>query len=379
MTRRYLDNAATTWPKPPEVLDAWQQAASEVGATAGRGLYREASQATAIQARARAAAARLFGGVDARRVALPTGCTLALNAAIHGLVEPGDHVIATAADHNATLRPLHWLAQRGRITLSIVPCGDAGRVDPGAIAAAWRPATRLVVCSHVSNVSGCVQDVRAIGAVTHQRGGLLLLDAAQSFGIVPCEVPGWGADVVAAPAHKRLLGTAGVAFLWAREGVEIEPLVQGGTGSMSESLEMPEWFTARMEAGSPDVPALAAAAAAAEWLEARGLVALAAVGRGLANDCAAGLGGIRGVRVVAAEGGAGIVSFTVEGYDPAEVALILEQAAGVQVRSGYHCAACIHDFLGTKPGGTVRASFGPFNTAADSEAVVRAIALLLQT
>ena len=224
-----------------------------------------------------------------------------------------------------------------------------------------------------------MQDVRAIGAVTHQRGGLLLLDAAQSFGIVPCEVPGWGADVVAAPAHKWLLGTAGVAFLWAREGVEIEPLVQGGTGSMSESLEMPESFTARMEAGSPDVPALAAAAAAAEWLEARGLVALAAVGRGLANDCAAGLGGIRGVRVVAAEGGAGIVSFTVEGYDPAEVALILEQAAGVQVRSGYHCAACIHDFLGTKPGGTVRASFGPFNTAADSEAVVRAIALLLQT
>ncbi len=374
--RRYLDNAATTWPKPPEVLAAWRRAAEEVGATAGRGLYSEAVEATAIQARARAAAGRLFGGVDPGRVALPSGCTLGLNLAIHGLVRPGDHVIATAADHNATLRPLHALATRGVIDLAIAPCDAAGGVDPAAIAAAWRPATRLVVCSHVSNVTGAVQDVVAITAIAHERGGLVVLDAAQSLGIVPAPRPGWGADVVVAPAHKWLLGTAGVAFLWAREGVEPTTVVQGGTGSASESLEMPEAFAERLEPGTPDVPALAAVAAAAAWLEARGVGAVAAVGIGLADRAAAELGRLSGVTVARAASAAPIVSFTVEGYDPADVAAILEQAGGVQVRSGFHCAAVIHDSLKTRAGGTVRASFGPFNDAADVEALVGAVAAL---
>ena len=373
--RRYLDNAATTWPKPPEVIAAWRRAAEEVGATAGRGLYREAVEATAIQTRARAAAARLLGGVDPRRVALPSGCTLGLNVAIHGLVRPRDHVIATAADHNATLRPLHALARRGAIDLSIVPCDAAGLVDPAAIVTAWRPATRAVVCSHVSNVTGAIQDVAAIATIAHERGGLVLLDAAQSLGVVPAERPGWGADVAVAPAHKWLHGTAGVAFLWTREGVEPAALVQGGTGSASESLEMPEAFAERLEAGTPDVPALAAAAAAAAWLDERGVAAL---GRGLAARCAAELAGLAGVWVARVADAAPIVSFTVEGYDPADVAAILEQAAGVQVRSGFHCAALVHEHLGTRAGGTVRASFGPFNTAADVEAVVGAVAAVVR-
>ncbi len=376
--RRYLDNAATTWPKPPEVIAAWRRAAEEVGATAGRGLYREAIEATAIQMRARAAAARLFGGVDPRRVALPSGGTLALNVLIHGLVRPRDHVIATAADHNATLRPLHALATQGVIDLTIVPCDAAGLVDPATIVAAWRPATRAVVCSHVSNVTGVIQDIAAIATIAHERGGLVLLDAAQSLGIVPAERPGWGADGVVAPAHKWLHGTAGVAFLWAREGVEPAALVQGGTGSASESLEMPEAFAERFEAGTPDVPALAAAAAAAVWLEGRGGESLAAVGGDLAARCAAELAGLAGVRVARVADAAPIVSFTVEGYDPADVAAILEQAAGVQVRSGFHCAALVHEHLGTRAGGTVRASFGPFNTAADVEALVGAVAAIVR-
>jgi len=375
--RRYLDNAATTWPKPPEVLAAWERAAREVGATAGRGNYREAVEAEAIRRRARAAAARLLGGVDPGRVALPAGCTLALNMAVHGLVRPGDHVIATAADHNATLRPLHWLAGRGVIELAIVPCDGAGLVDPAAMQAAWRPATRLVVFSHASNVTGVVQDAEAIARIAHDRGGRVLLDAAQSLGQVPCEHPGWGADLVAAPAHKWLLGTGGAAVLWAREGVEPEPLVQGGTGSASDSLEMPATFTERMEAGSPDVPALAALAAACEWHEERGVAATGASGRDLAEACAAELAGLRGVRVVGRRRGPPIVSFTVEGYDPSDVAAILESAAGVQVRAGHHCAACVHDHLGTRAGGTVRAAFGPFNDESDVAAVVRGVAAIV--
>lgn len=374
--RRYLDNAATTWPKPPEVLAAWNQAASEVGTTAGRGLYREAVAADRIRDRARAAAARLLGGVDPARVALPSGCTFALNTAIHGLVRPGDHVIATAADHNATLRPLHRLAAGGAIEWTVVPCDAQGQVDPEAVAHAWRTATRLVVCSHVSNVTGVSQDAAAIAAVAHERGGLLLLDAAQSLGVVPGDVDTWGCDVLAAPAHKWLMGVGTTAMLWARDGLEFEPLVAGGTGTTSESLGMPEAFVPRHEAGSPDVPALAALAAAADWLEARGVAATAAGSRLLADECAGRLAEVAGVRVLGARRAAAIVSFTVDGYDPAEVAAILETAAGVQVRSGFHCAALIHEPLGTGGGGTVRASFGPFNSSADVEALVQTVATI---
>lgn len=371
--RRYLDNAATSWPKPPEVHAAWARAGRDVGAAAGRAAYSSAAEAGAIRDRARRAAARVLGA-DPGRVALPAGGTLALNVAIHGLVRPGDHVIATAADHNATLRPLHWLARQGTITLEIVPCDGLGSVDPADVAAAWRPATRLVACTHASNVTGAVQDAAAIATVAHERGGLLVLDAAQTLGQRPLDVRACGADVVCAPAHKWLLAPSGTGILWARVGVEPAPLLQGGTGTASESLDMPEAFTERLEAGTGDVAALAGLAAAVEWLETRGVEAVGGRCRGLAAACAARLADLRGVRVFAAAAAAPIVSFTVAGHDPAEVAAILEQAAGVEVRSGFHCAAAIHEHLGTRAGGTVRASFGPFNTEADVDAVITTVA-----
>jgi selenocysteine lyase/cysteine desulfurase len=373
LPRRYLDNAATTWPKPPEVVAAWRHAAEVVGATAGRGAYRNALQASATLVRARTAAARLLGGVDASRVAIPSGCTLALNTAIHGTLRPGDHVIATAADHNATLRPLHWLASRGVIEWTIVPCDGRGWVDPDAIAAAWRPATRMVVVSHASNVTGVVQDVAAITAIAHERDGVVLLDAAQSLGQVPCDQPAWDADIVAAPSHKWLLGMSGAAILWAREGLEIEPLVQGGTGTMSDSLDMPLSFIDRMEAGSPDVPAAASLEAAIQWLETKAIQSVGEGCRRLADACAGELSEITGVRVLGGMRGPPIVSFTVEGYDPADVAAILESTSGVQVRAGFHCAARVHDHLGTQAGGTVRASFGPFNTREDVNVLVEQV------
>ncbi len=373
-SRRYLDNAATTWPKPPEVVAAWNDAATRIGATAGRASYREAVESDAVLERARVATGRLLGGVDHRRVALPSGCTLALNLAIHGLVRPGDHVIATAADHNATLRPLRWLEAGGVIAVTIVPCDGVGRVDPGAIAAAWRPATRLVVASHASNVTGALQDVKAIAAVAHGRGGLVILDAAQSLGVVPFDTPACGADVVAAPAHKWLLGTPGVAVLWCRDGVEPVPLLQGGTGAASDSLEMPEAFPGRLEAGTPDVPAAAAFVAAASRLDRTGVSAVGDSVRRLAASASERLAALHGVTVHAVDGGAPIVSFTVEHYAPTDVAAMLEAAAGLQVRAGFHCAAAVHAHLGTREGGTVRASFGPFNTAADVDALGAAVA-----
>jgi len=381
--RRYLDNAASSWPKPPEVFAAWEHAGRAIGAAAGRATYREAVEADAIRTRCRAAVARLLGNVDSQRVAFTAGATLGLNMAIHGLLRAGDHVIATAADHNATLRPLTWLADRGVIELSIVPCDGAGRVDPDAVMRAWRPATRLVVCSHASNVTGAVQDARAFGTIAHDRGGLFLLDAAQSLGQIACTADGCEADIIVAPSHKWLLGPAGTGILWVRSGLDLDPLIQGGTGSASDSLAMPDRFTDRMEAGTPDLPALAGLLAATQWLASQSIEAVGQHGRRFAASAAARLGEIGGVRVVGphatshdSSGGeaiAGIVSFTVDGYDPAEVAALLEQLAGVQVRSGFHCAACIHAHLGTQSGGTVRASFGPFNTGDDVDAIVAAV------
>jgi len=267
-----------------------------------------------------------------------------------------------------------------------VPCDGSGRVDPEAVARAWRPATRLVVCSHASNVTGVVQDARALGTLAHDRGGLLLLDAAQTLGQIACATGGYGADIVVAPSHKWLLGPAGAGILWARPGIDLAPLVQGGTGSVSDSLAMPDHFTDRMEAGTPDLPALAGLLAAVEWLADQSIDAVGQRCRELAAAAAAGLGAIKGVRVIGpygtlgnlTQGGGGdavapIVSFTVEGYDPAEASLLLEQIAGVQVRSGFHCAACIHPYLGTQKSGTVRASFGPYNTDDDVNAVVSAV------
>lgn len=371
--RRYLDNAATSWPKPPAVLEAWMDAAARVGATAGRAAYREAVEAEAIRSRARVACGRILGGVEPARVAFTAGCTLAINTAINGLLRPGDHVIATAADHNAVLRPLHVLHRRDIIDLSIVPCDSRGRVDPQAIAAAWRPATRLVCGTHASNVTGALQDAAAIGGIVHDRGGLLLLDASQTLGQVPFSVPGAGADIVVAPSHKWLLGTAGVGILWCRRGVEPEPFVVGGTGTASDTLDMPDAYPARLEAGTADVPALAALDAAIGWLEGRSIAAVGAGCLELARRCAAELAPLPGVRVIAAGDGAPIVSFTVADHDPAEVAAAAEAIAGVQVRSGIHCAARVHEWLGTQTTGTVRASFGPFNTAEDADAVVAAV------
>lgn len=376
--RRYLDNAATSWPKPREVFEAWEHAARRIGAAVGRGTYREAIEADTIRARCRAAVARLLGAIDPQRVAFPAGATLGLNMAIHGLLSPGDHVIATAADHNATLRPLARLADRGRITLSIVPCDGTGRVDPDDVVRDWRPDTRLVACSHVSNVTGCLQDARTLGRVAHERGGLLLLDAAQSLGQVVSTVEHCDADILVAPAHKWLLGPSGVAILWARPGIEFDPLVQGGTGAASDSLFMPDRFPDCMEAGTPDLPAIAGLLASIEWLTSRSIEAVGAHGRRLAAAAAAGLAAIAGVRMIGPygtepEAAVGIVSFTVEGYAPSDVAVVLEQIAGVQVRAGFHCAAVIHDHLGTSEGGTVRASFGAFNTDDDVNALVAAV------
>jgi len=338
----------------------------DIGAAAGRGIHADARRADAVREEARRGAARIVGAADPRRVALVSGATFGLNVAIHGLVEPGWHVVATAADHNATLRPLKWLADRGVIDLAVVPCDASGLVDPDDVARAWQPATRLLVFSHASNVTGTLQDAAALAGIARLRGAISILDAAQTAGVVPLPSGDGGADVVVAAGHKWLQGPEGSAILFAREGIEPRPLVQGGTGSASDDLRMPTELVERLEAGTPDLAALAGLAAGIAWVERQGIGALASYGLELASACRSGLAALPGVR-----------GFTVEGYDPADIAVLLEQIAGVQARAGRHCAALIHRYLPTAAGGSVRLGFGPFNTPGDVRAVIAAVAAIL--
>ena len=374
--RRYLDNASTTWPKPEAVWKVWEQAARENGVTIGRGVYREAIVAENIVRQLRQDVATLMC-VSPERICLPFSATFGLNQAIHGVLKCGDHVIATAADHNATLRPLRHLEKKGQIHLTIVPCDTRGWVDPDEVVRAWQTNTRLVTVSHASNVTGVVQDVKTIVNMTREREAISLLDASQSLGQVPFSQDLPTADIVVSPGHKWLLGMHGTAVLYVRQGICFEPLIQGGTGLKSDSLDMPVETRDLIEVGTLDFPAVAALGAGCNWLHEKGVESVALACRELAQACYNGLRDIRGVRLITtdpSEGSIGppIISMVCDGYSPPEVAVMLEQIAGVQVRSGYHCAACIHEFLGTTQGGTVRVSFGPFSDIRDVDAVVSA-------
>ena len=375
--RRYLDNAATTWPKPEAVWKVWEQAARENGVTIGRGVYREAIAAENIVRQLRQDVATLMC-VSPERICLPFSATFGLNQAIHGVLKCGDHVIATAADHNATLRPLRHLEKKGQIHLTIVPCDIRGWVDPDEVVRAWQANTRLVALSHASNVTGVVQDVKTIVNMTREREAISLLDASQSLGQVPFSRDLPTADIVVSPGHKWLLGMHGTAVLYVRQGICFEPLIQGGTGLKSDSLDMPVETRDLIEVGTRDLPAVAALGAGCNWLHSKGVESVALACRELAQACYDGLRDIQGVRLITtdpSEGSIGppIISMVCDGYSPPEVAVMLEQIAGVQVRSGYHCAACIHEFLGTTQGGTVRVSFGPFSDISDVDAVVSAM------
>ena len=375
--RRYLDNAATTWPKPEAVWKVWEQAARENGVTIGRGVYREAIAGENIVRQLRQDVATLMC-VSPERICLPFSATFGLNQAIHGVLKCGDHVIATAADHNATLRPLRHLEKKGQIHLTIVPCDIRGWVDPDEVVRAWQANTRLVALSHASNVTGVVQDVKTIVNMTREREAISLLDASQSLGQVPFSRDLPTADIVVSPGHKWLLGMHGTAVLYVRQGICFEPLIQGGTGLKSDSLDMPVETRDLIEVGTLDLPAVAALGAGCNWLHEKGVESVALACRELAQACYDGLRDIQGVRLITtdpSEGSIGppIISMVCDGYSPPEVAVMLEQIAGVQVRSGYHCAACIHEFLGTTQGGTVRVSFGPFSDISDVDAVVSAM------
>lgn len=385
--RNYLDNAATSWPKPPTVAAAVQYALVELGAAAGRGGYREAAEADRIVQQLREAiAASLFRGAApsgaADRVVLTHNGTAALNLAVSGLVASGflrdAHVVTTAAEHNSVLRPLEAYAQRGDLQVTIVDTDAEGRVDSAAVIDAIGPTTKLVAVTHASNVTGAVQPVEAIGAALRANAeapdGLLLCDAAQSWGYLPIDAGAMGIDLLAAPGHKGTLGPLGTGMLYLSERAQghVGASIWGGTGGNSDQLQMPAGLPQRLEAGNLNVPALAGWLAGLRWLAAH--PESLEHGRVLAESLDRGLTGIAGVRTIGRGNPLPVRSLVFEALPAAEVAAILDSEFGIQVRTGYHCAAAIHRCLKTPHEGTLRVSAGHLTSTEQVESAVSAIA-----
>lgn len=379
MARIYLDNAATSWPKPEAVYAIVDRYQRELGAPAGRGAYREANEVERGVNEARRRVAALLHAGEPRRIVFTANGTDSLNLALHGLLRPGDHVISSVVEHNSILRPLQTLHEQREVQFTLVGCDTAGSIDPDEIRRSIRSDTRLIALIHASNVTGAIQPLADVGRLAHEHGLLFLVDAAQSVGHLPVEVDELQADLLAAPGHKGLLGPLGTGVLYIRPGVEQQlwPIRQGGTGSRSDEARQPAELPDRYESGNPNAPGILGLGAGVAYLQQRGLEDLRRHESELTSRLVARLAEIPGVTIYGPREAAqrvGVVSISVAAYDPQELAMLLDAACGVQVRAGLQCAGLLHRTLGTAAGGgTLRFSLGPFTTAADVEAAAEAV------
>ena len=377
--RVYLDNAATSFPKPAAVYDAVDRYQRQVGAAVGRGVYREAIEAQRIVDRCRQSAANLLHAESPERIVFTFNGTDGLNMALMGICRPGCHVITTELEHNSVARPLRWLQDHRDVQVTALRPDASGRVAPEDVKAHLRPNTKLVAVQHASNVTGTIQPVEQIFEVARQAQVLTLLDAAQSAGHLPIDVRELPVDIVACPGHKGLLGPLGTGIVYLRPGVEtqLDCFRLGGTGTHSEDDHQPQSLPDRYESGNHNAPGLAGLAAGLLFLQEHTPESIRDSEARLTRRLVDGLRSLAGATVFGhAEGEptVGVVSFQVEGFDPHEVATILDETFGVQARSGLHCAPGTHRFLGTlERGGTVRFSTGPFTTTEDIDYAVNSV------
>lgn len=382
METLYFDNAATSWPKPAEVQAAMERYLSGIGASPGRSGHRLSLEAGRVILEAREAMAGLLGADDPLRIVFTKNATEALNIALQGLLNPGDHVITSALEHNSVMRPLRALEAEG-VSLSVLPFSDRGGLDPGAILPAIRPSTRAIVLTHASNVTGAILPIAAAGRIAREQGLVLIVDAAQTAGAVPIAVEEMGIDLLAFTGHKSLFGPPGTGGLYIRAGLEerIRPLIRGGTGSRSEFEEQPLFLPDKFEAGTPNTVGLAGLAAGVAWVLAGGVEAIRAREEALAGRF---IRGLRETPRIELYGPAepsqriAVVSFTVSGLTPAEVAQGLEEQFGIMSRPGLHCAPAAHRAIGTFPQGTVRFGFSPFTQEQEIDTALAALRTLAE-
>ncbi len=376
----YFDNAATSWPKPEVTQAAMDRYLRDIGGSPGRSGHRLSIDAGRIILDAREAVARLFGVEDPFRIVFTKNATEALNIALRGLLNAGDHVITSSMEHNSVMRPLRALEEEG-VAVSVIPCSVRGELDPAAIPPTIRPNTRAIILTHASNVTGTILPISEAARVAREHGLVLIVDAAQTAGGLPIAVDVMGIDLMAFTGHKSLFGPPGTGGLYIREGLEdrIRPLMTGGTGSRSEFEEQPLFLPDKFEAGTPNTIGLAGLAAGVSWILARGGDSIRAREEALAARFMCGLREIPGIDLYGPADPSrrtAIISFNIEGLSPSEAAQELDERFAIMSRPGLHCAPAAHRTIGTFPRGTVRFGFGLFNTEAEIDAALEAIRTL---
>ena len=375
----YLDNAATTRPKPPGVAEAVVAAMSEYG-NSGRGTHPEALEAARSIYGVRQRLAELFGCPRAERVAFTCNSTAALNIAISGLLGPGEHAISTDLEHNSVLRPLYRLRDQGA-QVDFVSADQGGQVDYRDFERLLRPNTRAVVCTHASNLTGDLVDIQRVGDFCAAHGLLFILDASQTAGVFPIDMTAQHIDVVCFTGHKSLMGPQGTGGLCVGEGVEIRPFAVGGTGVQSYSETQPEAYPTRLEAGTLNGHGLAGLGAALDFIRQTGLETIRAHEQSLARRFYEAVRELPGVKVYgdfARRDRAPIVALNIGEMDSSEVADELAERFQIATRPGAHCAPRLHRALGTTEQGAVRFSWSYFNTEAETDTAAEAVRTLAE-
>lgn len=375
----YLDNAATSHPKPGAVYDAVDRYHRELGAAVGRGAYAGAVEVQRTVDRCRQKAATILGAESPERIVFTFNGTDSLNLAIHGLLRAGDHVVTSVVEHNSVLRPLKAAQERLGVEVSYVDCDDTGRIEPARVRDALQDNTRLVAILHASNVTGTLQPIADIGAIAREAEALFLVDAAQSVGHVAIDLSKLSVDLLACPGHKGLLGPLGTGLLYIGSHVdrELRSTRQGGTGSNSEDDRQPESLPDKYESGNHNAPGLVGLEAGLSFLQDRGVDDVRRHEIALTEQFLDGVRELSGIEVhgdTGLENRVGVVSITHPEFEPHVLATLLDEHFGIQTRAGLHCAPKIHERLGTiAGGGTVRFSFGPFNTGDHIDAALTAL------
>ena len=375
----YLDYAATSGRKPEAVYEASDRVMREVSGNPGRSGHKISLEAGAIVAEARLLCSRLVHAPASETIAFGVNTTEALNLGILGMVEKGDHVITSSLEHNSVARPLEHLKDEG-VEVTKIRADLENGVDPDAVEAAIKDNTKLVVMTHISNVTGTVNDIAAIGDVCRRHGVTFLVDAAQSAGVRPIDVQAMKIDMLAFPGHKCLYGPQGTGGLYISPEVDLRPLLTGGTGTQSELLHQPVSRPERYESGTLNVPGLAGLARGVDFILKTGVDAIEEKEYELTARLISGIRQYDNITIwgpQTAKNRAAVLSITIDGYEPQDISIYLDQIFDIAVRSGLHCAPYAHETLGTlDKGGTVRISPGYFTTEEEIDACIEAIGII---
>lgn len=372
----YLDNAATSWPKPESVYQTMDEFLRKKGGNPGRGSHSMAVAARETVEETRLLIARFINASEVERVIFTLNCTEALNLGLKGLLRPGDHVITSCIGHNSVVRPLRKLEQQGVKITRLPPCPETGVMSLHDIEEAITQETKLVVVTHASNVTGTIQPIKEYAVVARKYDLIFMVDAAQTAGKYPIDVQASNIDLLAFSGHKGLFGPPGTGVLYVGNRVDLDPLREGGTGSYSEQEEQPYLLPDRYESGTINSVGISGLGAGLRYIFSEGLERISTHGQYLIDRLIEGLANVPKVRLYGAKDRskqAPVVSLNIEGYEPGEVGAILDQAFDVKVRTGLHCAPGAHRTLGTFPSGTVRLSPGYFNTIQEIDLTVYAL------